>query len=375
MAPEKRFFLVFVGFLLSKSVTCEELLLSALKKDIEDNVMERVIKYFSKYDKRFQSIDATLKVHDERHQKTGEDIQRLQEKQRFLGRKSDSLEKKISNTSISVIQERVLKLEQLSKAVALRSCFEYQQRGITKSGLYYVDPDGLNAGDEPFLVRCDFKSGTTEVAHNLEEKKVIPQCSGNRCYQLHLRYPSSMRQLRTLIELSDSCNQEISFECKLTTLVSNKKPNGVWLNRSGKEEVYFTGSNHGLHVCSCGTNQSCSNKELGCNCDSKKLEVQKDTGVITNMSALPITGFEYGNFQFSSQYSAIHIGKLKCSGSRKISPRQIYDSCKDLKRHGIEYSGNYILNDGSVSFCNMEKSLWDNGLQTKLGTLLFKDVM
>ena len=56
-------------------------------------------------------------------------------------------------------------------------------------------------------------------------------------------------------------------------------------------------------------------------------------------------------------------------------PKQIYDSCENLKRIGIEKSGNYLLNDGSVSFCNMEKDIWDTGIQTKLGSLLFKDAM
>ena len=375
MRLKNKTLLLLVLFMLSNSIKSEELLLSALKKDIEDNVMERVIKYFSKYDKRFQSIDAKLKANDDTHQKIGGDIKRLQEKQTFLETKAEALEKKTSNTSVTEIQKRVIRLEELSKSAALRSCYEYQQRGVTKSGIYYIDPDGLKVGDDPFLVRCDFGSKTTEVSHNRREKRVISHCSADRCYQLRLVYPTSIQQIRSLIELSKTCTQEISFECKLTTLSSNKNPNGVWLNRNGKEEVYFSGSNHGKHVCSCGTNQSCSNRANGCNCDSKKLEFQQDKGIITNMSALPITGFEYGKFQFSSQYAAITIGSLKCTGSRNIVPERIYDSCENLKRIGIEKSGNYLLNDGSVSFCNMEKNIWDTGIQTKLGSLLFKDVM
>ena len=364
--------IVFLLFELSKS---EELLLSALKKDIEDNVMERVIKYFSRYDKKFQAIDATLESYDKTHNILKKNVGELRENYKYLERKTGTLEKMNSNTSVRVIQDRVLKLEELSKSVALRSCYEYQQRGITKSGLYYIDPDGLKVGDGPFQVHCDFKSGITEITHNRQEKTIIPHCSGDRCYQLRVRYPSSIRQIRTLIELSDSCSQEITFECKLTTLFSNKRSIGVWLNRNGEAQSYFTGSNYGSHICTCGTNQSCSNKALGCNCDTKKLEFQTDSGLITNMSALPITGFEYGKFQFSSQYAAIFIGNLKCSGSKRIVPNRVYDSCKNMKQDGIENSGNYVLNDGSIIFCNMEKRLWDAGLQTNLGKLVFKDVM
>ena len=367
--------LISTVILLSKLNNGEELLLSALKKDIEDNVMERVIKYFSKYDKKFQAIDETLKDNDETHQKVDINIKALQAKSQAVEKKIGSLEKKNQNTSFGAIQERVLKLEELLKLVALRSCHEYKQRGITRSGLYYIDPDGIKVGENSFLVKCDFEEGTTEVSHDHQDKIIIPHCSGDRCYHLRLRYPSSIKQIRSLIEQSDSCIQEITFECKLTTLVANKRTTGVWLNRDGEEELYFTGSNHGKHLCACGTNRSCSNKAFGCNCDLKKIESQEDTGVIKNMSALPITGFEYGKFQFSSQSAAISIGNLKCSGSRNISPNKIYDSCKNLKRHGIESSGNYILNDGSVTFCNMEKGMWDDAIKTKLGNLLFKDVM
>ena len=367
--------LISTVLFLSKFGNGEELLLSALKKDIEDNVMERVIKYFSKYDKKFKAIDATLKDNEETHQKADVSIKALQAKSQSIENKIGAFEKKISNTSFSVTQERVLKLEELLKFVALRSCYEYKQRGITRSGLYYIDPDGIKVGDNPFLVKCNFKEGITEISHDHQGKIIIPHCPGDRCYHLRLRYPSTIKQVRALIEQSDSCIQEITFECKLTTLVANKRSTGVWLNRDGEEELYFTGSNHGRHLCSCGTNRSCSNRAFGCNCDLKKIEFQTDTGVITNMSALPITGFEYGKFQFSSQYAAISIGNLKCSGSRSVSPNEIYDSCKNLKRHGIESSGNYILNDGSVTFCNMEKAVWDDAIQTKLGNLMFKDVM
>ena len=109
MAPENKTILIFVVFMLSKSIKSEELLLSALKKDIEDNIMERVIKYFSKYDKRFQSIDVTLKANDDTHQQMGGDIKRLQEKQIFLETKAEALEKKASNTSVFEIQKRVMK--------------------------------------------------------------------------------------------------------------------------------------------------------------------------------------------------------------------------------------------------------------------------
>ena len=40
------------------------------------------------------------------------------------------------------LEERVEKLEQLSKFKTLRTCQELASRGLTLSGLYEVDPDG-----------------------------------------------------------------------------------------------------------------------------------------------------------------------------------------------------------------------------------------
>ena len=367
--------LTFVTLLFFKSVKCEELLLSALKKDIEDNVMERVIKYFSKYDKKFQTIEAILDKNIEQLKEVCHGIEVLQNADNNFKRKIDSLEQMNSNTSVEVIKERVLKLEGITKALSLRSCHEYKERGMNISGMYYIDPDGRRGTGLPFPVHCDFESGITEIMHDAKEKVEISHCSGKMCYHLGIRYPTSIEQIKTLIDLSDSCTQEIQIHCKLTTLYINGRPTGAWLNRDGKEEFYFAGSHHGFHVCACGINRSCSNVGSVCNCDTKKLEYQIDSGLITNMSALPITGFRYGNFQIPSQSAAILIGNLKCSGIKNIPPRQIQSSCQNLKRHGFENSGNYVMNDGSVAFCNMEKNFWDSKFETKLGDLMFKDVM
>ena len=44
------------------------------------------------------------------------------------------------------LEERVEKLEQLSKFKTLRTCQELASRGLTLSGLYEVDPDGEGIG-------------------------------------------------------------------------------------------------------------------------------------------------------------------------------------------------------------------------------------
>ena len=360
-----------------KEVIAEDLLLSALKKDIEDNVMERVIKYFSKYDEQFRNINVNIADHNTILKNLDKNNNALQKRYNNFQRRMNELEKgNGTNTSVQILQEHISKLEEITKVFALRSCHEYKSFGMRTSGSYYIDPDGREGAGSPFLVRCDLKSGTTEIMHDHKEKIIIPHCSGDMCYHVSVQYPTStMDQLKTLIDLSDVCTQEIQFECYLAPLYTNTKSVGSWLNRDGKEESYFSGSHHGHHICSCGLNRTCSSHRSVCNCDTGKPELQTDFGIITNMSALPITGFKYGQFQFEGQSAAITIGQLKCSGEKTIPLSRIYSSCQSLKRYGNMVTGKYIINNGSLVFCDMERNIWDPQLQIHIGHLQFKDMM
>ena len=57
------------------------------------------------------------------------------------------------------IEERISKLEQLSRIGTLRSCSEYARYGLEETGAYIIDPDGPLIGQEPFQVFCNFTSG------------------------------------------------------------------------------------------------------------------------------------------------------------------------------------------------------------------------
>jgi len=66
------------------------------------------------------------------------------------------------------IEERISKLEQLSRIGTLRSCSEYARYGLEETGAYIIDPDGPLIGQEPFQVFCNFTSGSTEIYHDTE---------------------------------------------------------------------------------------------------------------------------------------------------------------------------------------------------------------
>ena len=47
---------------------------------------------------------------------------------------------KVPDTHLA--DERLIKLEDLSRTYAARTCYELKLKGVTKSGRYYIDPDG-----------------------------------------------------------------------------------------------------------------------------------------------------------------------------------------------------------------------------------------
>ena len=61
------------------------------------------------------------------------------------------------------LEERVKKVEQLTKVGTQRSCEEYADYGIRSSGVHAIDPDGLLVSLPPFNVFCNFNLSSGEV--------------------------------------------------------------------------------------------------------------------------------------------------------------------------------------------------------------------
>ena len=279
-----------------------------------------------------------------------------------------------------LFNDRFERLEQLAKIHTLRTCSEYGMYGVTKSGYYEIDPDGPLIGHPPITVYCSFADGiaTTEVTHNHENTTDITAnpCTDPLCWSLTLNYDAEMNQIESLKSLSEVCYQKIDFGCFLSSLASNGVPTGVWIDKNGIDQHYFVGANDGSHVCSCGLNANCpgSNQNYKCNCDNMVPAMQHDHGVITNSSALPILGFKYGLMLYSAQKATINIGRFVCTGKKKIKPENVADSCSNLKTHGISDSGNYILNDQTIVFCDMDKIMDEDEIQRHVGKLAHDDV-
>ncbi|XP_069075234.1 uncharacterized protein [Pleurodeles waltl] len=94
----------------------------------------------------------------------------------------------------------------------LNSCAALKSAGVLESGVYTIDPDGLDHGEEPFPVECDMQSeqatGITIVGHNAEAQERVSPCENAGCYTRNITYKdASLDQLRALTAVSEYCEQ------------------------------------------------------------------------------------------------------------------------------------------------------------------------
>ena len=218
------------------------------------------------------------------------------------------------------INDDVEHLLELSKMLTVRTCDEMHDYGLNKSDYYLVDPDGPLKGEKPIRVYCDFTEdfGFTQISHDAEDSIEVTHCQDPGCYSREITYDSPMEQIKTLIELSNSCNQLIRYDCYLSPLEENMVTFGYWVDRNGQNQIYWSGENYGNHVCSCHfSEEGCVEEETlsnTCNCDSNNPIPLFDEGYITNSSALPITELKFGGLNYESQSGFHTLGKLSCGG-------------------------------------------------------------
>ena len=265
-------------------------------------------------DLRRQMEDENDKVKSQVKELKNENDQ-LKSEIKALKNEKHELENKMND-----INDEVKYLKELSKMLSVRTCDEMHDYGLNKSDYYFVDPDGPLNGEEPIRVYCDFAEdyGFTSVSHDSEQKIEVTHCNDPGCYARQIVYDASMEQIKTLIELSDSCRQTIRYDCFLSPLQDEGVNYGYWVDKNGDDQIYFIGSNYDNHVCSCHfTEEGCIDESsLGntCNCDSKVPTPLFDEGYIDNSTALPITELRFGGLHYDAQSGSHTLGKLTCGG-------------------------------------------------------------
>ena len=218
------------------------------------------------------------------------------------------------------VNDDVEHLQELSKILSVRTCDEMHNYGLRNSDYYFVDPDGPLNGEEPIRVYCEFTDnfGFTQISHDSEATIEVRHCQDPGCYSREIIYDSPLEQVKTLIELSYSCNQLIRYDCYLSPLEENMVTFGYWVDQNGQNQIYWSGENYGNHVCSCHfSEEGCVEEETlsnTCNCDSNEPIPSFDEGYITNSSALPIMGLKFGGLTDEAQLGFHTLGKLSCHG-------------------------------------------------------------
>ena len=214
------------------------------------------------------------------------------------------------------LEDRVEKLEQLSKYKTLRTCHELASRGVSLSGVYEIDPDGDGIGQPPIQAYCDFTTNTTQIFHDKEELLKIDKCDSVGCAVYDMNYFAPQEQIDALVSLSQSCYQDLNFGCFMAPLEFDGIDQGYWLDRNGDVQVFFDGDHPGQHLCKCAEDQSCDDSELDltCNCDSKSPTWTFDLGRITAKHLLPVTSFHYGPLKYDLERANLTLGRLVCSG-------------------------------------------------------------
>merc|ERR1712179_577479 len=278
------------------------------------------------------------------------------------------------------IEERVEKLEILSKVGTLRTCNEYFAFGIRTSGEYTIDPDGILLGEPPFNVYCNFDTegeAVTEIFHNTEELLEVEQCHDPGCSSNSITYTSglkgdavSLNQLDALMALSSTCQQSFFYQCTLAPLRAEGLDYAYWTGRDGQEKFYFTGSDPAIHACDCYfTEEGCEDEELKqntCNCDSNLPAPLTDTGLITNMEDLPMLSIALGGLRYEIQQGAYKIGRLSCKGERQYEKAT---SCESLKLAGETHSGYYTVKKPdslhtTTVYCDMSQGGYSDVTET-----------
>ena len=96
--------------------------------------------------------------------------------------------------------------------IGVETCQELGQRGVSKSGIYPIDPDGQDQHESPIEVFCHLPSGKTSLGET--EDITIDLCNTKFCFDHDVIHQTPIGQIQSLKDGSLSCHQEIVYSCK-----------------------------------------------------------------------------------------------------------------------------------------------------------------
>ncbi|XP_048854339.1 LOW QUALITY PROTEIN: contactin-associated protein-like 5 [Brienomyrus brachyistius] len=198
------------------------------------------------------------------------------------------------------------------------SCEAYRQTG-SSSGYFSIDPDG-SGPLESTKVYCNMTEDKvwTVVAHNITEPVRVQGSSLQRPHVMHFNYSASPEQLRSLVAMSEHCQQEVEYRCRKSRLFNTWDGTLLswWLDRSGDRHTYWGGALPGVQQCSCSLEENCLDMNYFCNCDADRESWANDTGVLSYKDHLPVSEISIGDTNRTDSEAIYRIGPLRCHGDR-----------------------------------------------------------
>ncbi|XP_045118291.1 contactin-associated protein-like 5 [Portunus trituberculatus] len=195
------------------------------------------------------------------------------------------------------------------------SCEEYYHIGYKESGIFKIDVDG-NGPLPPSFVKCNFNNltsvSTTLVENNLPEKYEV-RGPGLGNLQVNIEYRDfSDEMLQALIEKSDSCSQNVRYDCRRSPL---KLSTHTWFTSPSESFITSFGSKvPGL--CRCKEISACDKADVACNCDAVDGLARSDVAVITQPDLIPLKSMVFLEDKKSMREESegrITLGPLTCT--------------------------------------------------------------
>ncbi|XP_004690420.1 PREDICTED: contactin-associated protein-like 4 [Condylura cristata] len=200
-----------------------------------------------------------------------------------------------------------------------QSCEAYKHRGNT-SGFYYIDSDG-SGPLEPFLLYCNMtETAWTILQHNGSTLTRVRNTNPENPYAGFFEYVASMEQLQATINHAEHCEQELTYYCKRSRLVSKQDgiPLSWWVGRTNETQTYWGGSLPEPQKCTCGLEGNCIDSQYYCNCDADRNEWTNDTGFLSYKEHLPVTKIVITDTGRPHSEAAYKLGPLLCQGDRSF---------------------------------------------------------
>uniref|UniRef100_A0AC11CAB3 Contactin associated protein family member 4 n=1 Tax=Ovis aries TaxID=9940 RepID=A0AC11CAB3_SHEEP len=198
-----------------------------------------------------------------------------------------------------------------------QSCEAYKHKGNT-SGFYYIDADG-SGPLEPFLLYCNMtETAWTIIQHNGSDVTRVRNTNPENPYTGFFEYVASMEQLQATINRAEHCEQELTYYCKKSRLVSKEDgtPLSWWVGRTNETQTYWGGSLPDPQKCTCGLEGNCVDSQYYCNCDADRNEWTNDTGFLSYKEHLPVTRIVITDTGRPHSEAAYKLGPLLCRGDK-----------------------------------------------------------